>query len=36
VITAGPMAAMLASDHPWVKAYFRGKRSRAIDAAGTA
>ncbi len=33
VITVGPIAAMLASDHPWVKAYFRGKRSRAIDAA---
>ena len=36
VITAGPMAAMLASDHPWVKAYFRGKRSRANGPAGTA
>ncbi|MFO1098920.1 MAG: ABC transporter ATP-binding protein [Xanthobacteraceae bacterium] len=36
VITAGPMAAMLASGHPWVKAYFRGKRSRANGAAGTA
>jgi phospholipid/cholesterol/gamma-HCH transport system ATP-binding protein len=36
VITAGPMAAMLASEHPWVKAYFRGKRSRAIDAVRTA
>jgi phospholipid/cholesterol/gamma-HCH transport system ATP-binding protein len=36
VITVGPMATMLASDHPWVKAYFRGKRSRASGAAGTA
>jgi phospholipid/cholesterol/gamma-HCH transport system ATP-binding protein len=29
VITAGPMSTMLASEHPWVKSYFRGKRSRA-------
>jgi phospholipid/cholesterol/gamma-HCH transport system ATP-binding protein len=29
VIAAGDMAAMLASDHPWLKAYFHGKRSRA-------
>jgi phospholipid/cholesterol/gamma-HCH transport system ATP-binding protein len=28
VITTGPIPAMLASEHPWVKAYFRGKRSR--------
>jgi len=28
VIAAGPMATMLASDHPWLKAYFRGKRAR--------
>src|SRR6202158_4551017 len=28
VITAGPMATMLASEHPWLKAYFRGKRAR--------
>ncbi len=35
VITAGPITAMLASEHPWVKAYFRGKRSRA-GAAGAA
>lgn len=34
VITTGPMAAMLASDHPWVRAYFGGKRSRASGAAG--
>lgn len=34
VITAGPIPAMLASEHPWVKAYFRGKRSRvAVEAA---
>ena len=28
VIAAGPLAVMLASEHPWMKAYFRGKRSR--------
>src|SRR5690606_41470861 len=30
VIAAGTMATMLASEHPWLKAYFRGKRSRGI------
>jgi phospholipid/cholesterol/gamma-HCH transport system ATP-binding protein len=30
VIEAGPMATMLASEHPWLKAYFRGKRARGI------
>jgi len=29
VIAAGPMSTMLASEHPWLKAYFRGKRGRA-------
>lgn len=29
VITTGSIPDMLASEHPWVKAYFRGKRSRA-------
>ena len=28
VITQGPISTMLASEHPWVKEYFRGKRSR--------
>ena len=28
VIAAGTMETMLASEHPWLKAYFRGKRSR--------
>ncbi len=28
VVADGPIAAMLACDHPWVKDYFRGKRSR--------
>lgn len=26
VIAAGPMSEMLASEHPWMKAYFRGER----------
>jgi phospholipid/cholesterol/gamma-HCH transport system ATP-binding protein len=29
VIAAGTMDTMLASTHPWLQAYFRGKRSRA-------
>ena len=29
VIAAGTMDTMLASDHPWLRAYFHGKRSRA-------
>jgi phospholipid/cholesterol/gamma-HCH transport system ATP-binding protein len=29
VMAAGPMATMLASEHPWLHAYFRGKRARA-------
>jgi phospholipid/cholesterol/gamma-HCH transport system ATP-binding protein len=29
VIAAGTMATMLASTHPWLRAYFHGKRSRA-------
>jgi phospholipid/cholesterol/gamma-HCH transport system ATP-binding protein len=28
VIAEGPIAAMLACEHPWVKAYFQGKRAR--------
>jgi len=28
VIAEGPIAAMLACEHPWVQAYFRGKRAR--------
>ena len=27
VIAAGPMSTMLASEHPWLKAYFRGERA---------
>jgi phospholipid/cholesterol/gamma-HCH transport system ATP-binding protein len=30
VIAAGPMTTMLASEHPWLKEYFRGKRARAV------
>jgi phospholipid/cholesterol/gamma-HCH transport system ATP-binding protein len=33
VIVEGPMDTMLACDHPWVKEYFRGKRSRAAGMA---
>jgi phospholipid/cholesterol/gamma-HCH transport system ATP-binding protein len=33
VVAEGPMSAMLASEHPWVKSYFRGKRSRALATA---
>jgi len=29
VIAAGTMDTMLKSEHPWLKSYFRGKRSRA-------
>jgi phospholipid/cholesterol/gamma-HCH transport system ATP-binding protein len=29
VIAQGPIDEMLASDHPWVRAYFHGKRARA-------
>jgi phospholipid/cholesterol/gamma-HCH transport system ATP-binding protein len=30
VIAAGTMETMLASHHPWLRAYFHGKRSRAV------
>ena len=33
IVAQGSMASMLASDHPWVKSYFRGKRSRAAASA---
>jgi phospholipid/cholesterol/gamma-HCH transport system ATP-binding protein len=33
VIAAGNMDTMLASEHPWLKAYFHGKRSRALQSA---
>jgi phospholipid/cholesterol/gamma-HCH transport system ATP-binding protein len=31
VVSVGPIATMLACEHPWVKAYFRGKRSRSAE-----
>jgi phospholipid/cholesterol/gamma-HCH transport system ATP-binding protein len=30
IITAGTMADMLASQHPWLREYFHGKRARAV------
>jgi phospholipid/cholesterol/gamma-HCH transport system ATP-binding protein len=33
VVAQGPMLGMLACEHPWVKSYFRGKRSRAVASA---
>lgn len=32
VIVEGPIETLLASDHPWVRAYFHGKRARAAFA----
>jgi phospholipid/cholesterol/gamma-HCH transport system ATP-binding protein len=34
VVVNGPIATMLASEHPWVKEYFRGKRARAVSGVG--
>ena len=34
IIAQGPIDTMLASEHPWVRAYFHGKRARAMSAAG--
>src|SRR3954454_1979884 len=33
IIAEGPIEAMLASDHPWVRSYFHGKRGRAVSGA---
>lgn len=30
VVAEGPIATMLACEHPWVKAYFRGRRARIL------
>jgi phospholipid/cholesterol/gamma-HCH transport system ATP-binding protein len=30
VVADGPIAAMLASEHPWVKSYFRGRRAQLL------
>ena len=35
VIAAGPMATMMASQHPWLEAYFHGKRARMMMPAAT-
>lgn len=34
VLVQGTIEDMLASDEPWVKSYFRGKRARQLDLAG--
>ena len=34
IIAEGPIEAMLASEHPWLRSYFHGKRARAIVPAG--
>jgi phospholipid/cholesterol/gamma-HCH transport system ATP-binding protein len=34
IIAAGPIETMLASEHPWLKAYFHGKRARAVMTTG--
>jgi len=33
VIATGPIEAMLASDHPWLRSYFGGKRGRQVQPA---
>lgn len=35
IIAQGTIAEMLASDHPWLRAYFHGKRGRAVVSPGT-
>ncbi len=30
VIAEGPIETMLASDHPWLRSYFHGKRARSV------
>lgn len=35
VVAEGPMSAMLACQHPWVKAYFQGKRARDAEASAS-
>lgn len=30
IVANGPLSAMLASEHPWVKSYFRGQRGRLL------
>lgn len=31
IVATGPVASMLASEHPWVQSYFRGERARLRD-----
>ncbi|MFA5955368.1 ABC transporter ATP-binding protein [Hyphomicrobium sp.] len=31
IVADGPMSTMLASEHPWVKSYFRGERGRLLE-----
>jgi phospholipid/cholesterol/gamma-HCH transport system ATP-binding protein len=33
IVVVGPMSTILASEHPWVKAYFRGARTRVATLA---
>jgi phospholipid/cholesterol/gamma-HCH transport system ATP-binding protein len=33
IVAEGPIPAMLASEHPWVKAYFQGKRAQGLAVA---
>lgn len=35
VIAVGPLAEVMAVEHPWIKAYFKGKRGRALGRAAT-
>jgi phospholipid/cholesterol/gamma-HCH transport system ATP-binding protein len=34
ILAEGPIEAMLASDHPWLRSYFHGKRARAVMTGG--
>ena len=34
ILAEGPIETMLASDHPWLRSYFHGKRARAVMAGG--
>jgi phospholipid/cholesterol/gamma-HCH transport system ATP-binding protein len=35
ILAEGPIETLLASDHPWLRAYFHGKRARAVMAGDT-
>jgi len=35
VIATGPIEAMLASEHPWLRSYFGGKRGRQVQRPAT-